>query len=207
MAHYNKVSDRAPGHQLTQDERGALIEELHCKYLFDIDRLLEWLQEFEQNRFWDFEVSEPSYSKALSLFLESLDDEGESYGDSISGLAEQMWEVRRDDKIAGAEQFGVRFSPVMDTGLMLLASQVEQIKAIRGLDEFQRDLVDAGFVKDYAECLMSLPVTDSSFGSWAMEWLGHHLRLSGGERRKPVASESERAGAVEAGSAMVNEQI
>lgn len=207
MAHYNKVSDRAPGHQLTQDERGALIEELQCQYLFDIERLLEWLQELEQNRFWAVDAPKPSYSAALGLFLETPNEDGEDYNDGITDLALLMWEVRREAKIAGAEQFGARFSPVMDTGLMLLADQVDQIKAIRGLDNFHQTPVTESLVRGYAEDLMSLPVGDPSFGDWAMEWLSHHLRLSIGERPKPVACGSGRAGAVEAESSMVSGQI
>ena len=153
------------------DEMAAVLMQTH---MFDLERLLAWLEALTSNAFWAADSDDAiAYPAPAQAYLAEVFYPAEQvhYQERMRLTSRLLWEVRNQQTPLDPMTFGVRFRPVMEAALMVLTAQIDHLRA---LQHFCGD----GATDDVASMTPILMGRDSEsdLQDFCYEWLSFHLR-------------------------------
>jgi len=174
-------------------ELDGAISRLVYDHLFDLERLLAWLESISTAAFWNVAGDDvPAYPPPAQRYLDEvfLPASARSYPDTMRTFARAIFEEHSRRDPADLMTFGVRFTPAIEAALMVLTAQMSDLKA---LQYFCSDDVSADIDVATMTPIVLARDADPSLQDFCYEWLSFHFRVYAAEYREALqASEAER---------------
>lgn len=179
----------AATHRPTNAELDGMLAVLSQTHMFDLDRLLAWLESLTSNAFWAADSDDAiAYPAPAQAYLDEVFYPAEQahYQERMRLTSRLLWEVRNQQTPVDPMTFGVRFRPVMEAALMVLTAQIDHLRA---LQYFCGD----GATDDVANMTPILMRRDSEpdLQDFCYEWLSFHLRYFAQEYWEELAVEKK----------------